>query len=193
MCAYDANKSSFLDVTIAVLAVSFFLLPMIAVAIIIRLSSKGPALFWSERMGQNLKPFKMPKFRTMYVNTPLVATADLKHPEGNITPVGKFLRLTSFDELPQLYCILAGKMSCVGPRPVLCSETQLIKYRENMGIYKFKPGLTGWAQINGRDKLDIQAKADLDLEYIENISVGFYLKIIWLTLFQVLCQRDVDH
>lgn len=182
-----------LDLLIAVPAILIFSIPMIIVAVLIAISSKGPVIFWSERMGQNLKPFLMPKFRTMSVDTPLLPSANLEEVDKALTPIGRFLRLTSFDELPQLFCIVIGTMSCVGPRPVLCSQRNLINLRHALGAYEIKPGLTGWAQVNGRDNLTDTQKAHLDAEYYINMSMSFYLKIVCLTFVHVLSRKNISH
>lgn len=178
--------------------VSFFVLliisPILLVLIIlVRLSSKGPAIHWSNRVGQNNAIFKMPKFRSMYIDTPDVATHLLKDSQTHITPLGSFMRKTSLDELPQLWSIFTGKMSFVGPRPALHNQYDLIELRTNKGIEKYKPGLTGWAQINGRDEIPIPQKVDLDEYYCIHSSFLFDIKIIIKTFANVIFKKDIAH
>ena len=166
---------------------------MLALAIAVKLTSKGPALFWSDRVGKYNKIFHMPKFRTMQVETPNVATHLLENPDHYRTPIGSFLRKSSLDELPQLYSILIGNMSFVGPRPALFNQNDLIQLRTQYGIHELNPGLTGWAQINGRDELPIPAKVEYDRYYLLNNSLLFDLKILWMTLKKVLLKEGVTH
>lgn len=180
------------------IALALFLLIMLAtlgvlVAILIRLTSRGPALYWSDRVGRNNAIFKMPKFRTMRTDTPAVATHLLSDAQTYLTPVGGFLRKSSLDELPQLWSILVGDMSFVGPRPALFNQYDLIELRTRSGVSHLLPGLTGWAQINGRDELPIAAKAALDAEYLRRMSVWFDLKILALTFFKVIRRDNVSH
>lgn len=173
---------------------TIILLPIIALTyLIVRLSSKGPAIYWSMRVGKNNTFFMMPKFRSMLVDTPAVATHLLKDPDIYLTPVGKFIRKTSLDELPQLWSILKGDMSFVGPRPALFNQDDLIKARTQWGVEILTPGLTGWAQVNGRDELDIATKVDFDRQYLERQSLGFDCKIIWLTVLKVVRSEGVSH
>ncbi len=173
---------------------ALLLLPVIiTVSIAIKLTSKGPALYWSDRIGENNKIFKMPKFRSMKTNTPAVATHLLKNSDSMLTPIGGFLRKSSLDELPQLWSIIKGDMSIVGPRPALFNQDDLIALRTKQEIHKIKPGLTGWAQINGRDELPIPEKVTLDLEYMQKQSFLFDLKIIWLTILKVIKSDGVSH
>jgi O-antigen biosynthesis protein WbqP len=159
----------------------------------VRLTSKGPAIYWSDRIGKDNIIFKMPKFRTMIRETPPVATHLLGNPEAYLTPIGSFLRRNSLDEIPQILCILTGKMSFVGPRPALFNQKDLIRMRNKVGINKLLPGLTGWAQVNGRDELDLQQKVALEIEYIQRKSFVFDCKILWLTLSKVVRRVGVSH
>jgi len=178
-----------LAVTIALLGLPIIL----TVAVVVALSSPGPAIYWSDRVGQRNRIFKMPKFRTMRVDTPAVATHLLADPEKALTPVGSFLRKTSLDELPQLWSIFKGEMSFVGPRPALFNQDDLIAFRTDAGVHELMPGLTGWAQVNGRDELSIPEKVKLDAEYLQSRSTAFDLRILWLTLLKVLCRDAVSH
>lgn len=181
------------DICLALVATLFFALPIILVAITVRLTSAGSILFWSDRVGQNNKLFKMPKFRTMLVTAPVVATHLLLEPKQFLTPIGSFLRKSSLDELPQLWSVLKGDMSLVGPRPALFNQDDLIKLRTEEGVHLLKPGITGWAQINGRDELPIPDKVKLDVTYMHKQSLFFDLKIIALTLLKVLCRDGIQH
>lgn len=183
----------FLDLLISVLALIVLLVPAVIVALVIRLTSEGPAIYWSDRVGQYNKIFRMPKFRTMRVNTPVVATHLMENAEQHLTPIGSFLRKTSLDELPQVWSIIMGHMSFVGPRPALFNQDDLIKLRTEKGVDKLMPGLTGWAQVNGRDELPIPIKADLDIEYLNRQSVLFDMYIIWLTFKKVIFGDGVSH
>ena len=176
------------------LFVSMLLLPLIlAVALGVRLTSAGPVLYWSDRVGRNNQLFKMPKFRTMRVNTPAVATHLLTDPKKYLTPIGSFLRKSSLDELPQLWSILKADMSFVGPRPALFNQDDLVALRTQYGVEKLLPGLTGWAQINGRDELPIPLKVKLDVAYMQDQSFLFDLKILFLTFLKVLRRDGVQH
>lgn len=181
------------DLALALLAGAVLLLPLIFVAVLVRLTSKGPALYWSDRVGRDNQIFKMPKFRSMRTGTPAVATHLLSNPDAYLTPIGGFLRKSSLDELPQLWSILVGDMSFVGPRPALFNQDDLIELRTQAGIHRLKPGLTGWAQINGRDELPIPQKVALDLEYLQKQSFWFDLKIIFLTALRVVKREGVSH
>lgn len=177
-----------------VLMVLLPLLPLLCfVAFAVRLTSKGPALYWSDRVGQHNAIFKMPKFRTMRIDTPAVATHLLDDPARWLTPIGVFLRKTSLDELPQLLSILKGDMSFVGPRPALYNQNDLIALRTERGVHCLVPGLTGWAQINGRDELPIPVKVDFDVWYLQHASFWLDLKIIFLTFVKVLRSEGVQH
>lgn len=169
------------------------LVPALVVALIVRLTSPGPMLYWSQRVGQGNRIFGMPKFRTMRTDTPVVATHELANPASFLTPVGGFLRKWSLDEIPQLWCILRGDMSLVGPRPALFNQADLIALRTESGVHALVPGLTGWAQINGRDELDIPSKVRLDEEYLVRRSLAFDLKILLLTAVKVLKRSGVSH
>lgn len=166
---------------------------MLGIAIVIKLTSKGPVLYWSDRVGVDNKIFKMPKFRSMRIGTPSLASHLMADPASFVTPVGAFLRRLSLDELPQLYSILTGDMSFVGPRPALFNQEDLIKLRADNGILSLKPGITGWAQVNGRDDLSIIKKVDFEKEYLEKRSLPFDLYIIWLTLKKVIYRDGVSH
>jgi len=174
--------------------IALLLLPVIIIIVmLVRLTSPGPALYWSDRVGQGNRIFRMPKFRSMRVNTPAVATHLLSNPQAYLTPIGAFLRKSSLDELPQLWSILKGDMSFVGPRPALFNQEDLIALRTEAGVHMLVPGLTGWAQVNGRDELPIPDKVKLDVEYLQRRSFGFDLKILWLTLVKVLRREGVSH
>jgi len=181
------------DLCLACFAALFLLVPFLLVWLIVRITSKGPALYWSDRVGRNNQIFKMPKFRSMRVDTPAVATHLLGNPEQFLTPVGSFLRKSSLDELPQLWSILHGDMSFVGPRPALFNQDDLIALRTEYGVHKLVPGLTGWAQINGRDELPIPDKVKLDVEYMQQQSFLMDIKIIVLTFVKVLRREGIQH
>jgi len=178
---------------LSVLAAGIFLLPLLLVALAVRLSSPGPVLYWSDRVGRNNKIFRMPKFRSMQVGTPAVATHLLNNPALWLTPIGSFLRRSSLDELPQLLSIIKGDMSFVGPRPALFNQHDLIELRTQAGVHQLLPGLTGWAQINGRDELPIADKVALDVVYLKKKSIFFDCKIIFLTALRVLRRDNVSH
>lgn len=182
-----------LDLTLALLASAVFLLPLLVLAVMVKLTSKGPVLYWSNRVGRDNRIFLMPKLRTMRVDTPVVATHLLTDPALFLTPIGGFLRKSSLDELPQLWCILRGDMSVVGPRPALFNQHDLISLRTEKGVHLIRPGLTGWAQINGRDELPIPEKVMLDLKYVQRQSLAFDLKIILLTCVKVLRRDGIVH
>jgi O-antigen biosynthesis protein WbqP len=167
--------------------------PILAVALAVCLTSKGPVLYWSDRVGRGNSIFRMPKFRSMRVGTPAVATHLLQEPEAYLTPIGSFLRKSSLDELPQLWSILRGDMSFVGPRPALYNQDDLISLRTLGGVHDLLPGLTGWAQVNGRDELPIPDKVKLDVEYLQRQSFGFDLHILWLTFVKVVGRDGVTH
>lgn len=181
------------DLVCALLALIIFAVPMLIVALLVRLTSRGPALYWSDRVGRNNVIFKMPKFRTMRVDTPAVATHLLDEPERWVTPMGKFLRGSSLDELPQLWSILTGDMSLVGPRPALFNQDDLIALRTNRGVHTLTPGLTGWAQVNGRDDLPIPRKVELDEYYLAHQSLLLDMKILLLTCRKVVTREGVHH
>jgi O-antigen biosynthesis protein WbqP len=181
------------DLILALLAASLLLIPAALVSLAVRFSSKGSILYWSNRVGRHNVIFKMPKFRSMQTGTPAVATHLLSNPDAYLTPIGSFLRKSSLDELPQLWSILKGDMSFVGPRPALFNQTDLITLRTECGVHELVPGLTGWAQINGRDNLPIPEKVQLDAEYLRKKSFGFDLKIIVLTAIKVIRHDSVSH
>lgn len=181
------------DLVMSLGALLVFGVPMLIIAALVRLTSKGPALYWSERVGRNNCIFKMPKFRTMRIDTPAVATHLLGNPDQFLTPIGKFLRKSSLDELPQLLSILNGDMSIVGPRPALFNQDDLIDLRTLKEVHILTPGLTGWAQINGRDELLIPVKVGFDEFYLKNRSFALDLKIIFLTVFKVARSEGVSH
>jgi O-antigen biosynthesis protein WbqP len=181
------------DLALAFVATLFLVLPIAAVAVAVRLTSPGPALYWSDRVGRHNRIFKMPKFRSMRIDTPALATHLLQEPEQWLTPIGPFLRKSSLDELPQLWSILKGDMSFVGPRPALFNQDDLIALRTEKGVHELVPGLTGWAQVNGRDELPIPQKVELDLEYLQRSSLWFDLKILWMTALKVLVRDGVSH
>ena len=183
----------FFDLILGFFAVVALLLPALLVAIAVRLTSKGPALYWSDRVGRNNIIFKMPKFRSMRVGAPAVATHLLADARSHLTPVGSFLRKSSLDELPQLWSILAGDMSFVGPRPALFNQQDLIALRTERGVHTLVPGLTGWAQVNGRDELPIPQKVAFDAEYLQRQSLWFDIKILWLTFLKVVKRDGVSH
>jgi len=181
------------DVVLGCLAALVLFVPVLLVAVAVRLTSKGPALYWSDRVGRNNVIFKMPKFRSMRVGTPAVATHLLANPKAHLTPIGSFLRKSSLDELPQLWSILAGDMSFVGPRPALFNQQDLIALRTAQGVHTLVPGLTGWAQVNGRDELPIPDKVRLDVAYLQRQSLWFDIRILWLTFVKVLRRDGVSH
>lgn len=181
------------DLLLAFAAALILAVPFLIVLIAVRLTSPGRALYWSDRVGRNNHIFKMPKFRTMRINTPAVATHLLSNPEQYLTPIGSFLRKTSLDELPQLWSIIKGDMSFVGPRPALFNQDDLIALRTEYGVDKLTPGLTGWAQINGRDELPIPEKVKLDVEYMHKQTFMFDLRIIFLTFIKVLRRDGIQH
>jgi O-antigen biosynthesis protein WbqP len=181
------------DLTVALVAAVFLVLPILIVALAVRLTSPGPVLYWSDRVGRQNRIFKMPKFRSMRIDTPAVATHLLQNPEQWLTPIGSLLRKSSLDELPQLWSILKGDMSFVGPRPALFNQDDLIAFRTEKGVHELVPGLTGWAQVNGRDELPIPKKVQLDVEYLQRRSLLFDLKILWMTALKVLARDGVSH
>ena len=182
---FDFLMSFFLSIVFAI--------PMVFIALAIRLDSKGPVLYWSNRVGINGCIFKMPKFRSMQVGSPMVATHLLSNPDSYLSSVGRILRKTSLDELPQLWSVLKGDMSFVGPRPALFNQDNLILLRREKNIDKLLPGITGWAQVNGRDELSIPDKVALDVEYFNHQSFWFDMKIIWMTFLNVVKQDGVSH
>lgn len=185
-------KRSF-DLFLAAIALVILAIPLLALALLVRITSPGPALYWSDRVGRYNVLFRMPKFRSMRTGTPAVATHLLQRPDQYLTPIGSFLRKTSLDELPQLWSIIKGDMSFVGPRPALFNQEDLIALRHECGVDTLVPGITGWAQINGRDELPIPEKVRLDAEYLARRSFWFDLRILWLTLMKVVREEGVSH
>ncbi|MCM0034268.1 MAG: sugar transferase [Burkholderiaceae bacterium] len=183
----------FFDILLSLVSMIVLLLPMLIVALLVKLTSKGPTIYLSERVGQDNKLFLMPKFRSMRIDTPVVATHLLQNPSNFLTPIGSFIRKSSLDELPQLWSILIGDMSFVGPRPALFNQTDLIELRTKQGIHRLVPGLTGWAQVNGRDELPIAEKVALDAEYAGRKSVRFDILILLLTAQKVLRRDGISH
>jgi len=179
---------------LSAVSIILLLIPLLmVVAIAVRLTSNGSALYWSDRIGHGSSIFKMPKFRSMQIGTPTAAKHLLGNPQDYLTPIGSFLRRTSLDELPQLWSILIGDMSFVGPRPALFNQNDLIELRTKCGIHLLLPGLTGWAQVNGRDELSIEDKVALDVFYLKNQSLWFDIKILWMTLIKVVRREGVSH
>ena len=181
------------DLVLAVCVAVVLVLPIASIALLVKLTSKGSVLYWSNRVGRNNRIFRMPKFRSMRVGTPPVATHLLADPSAHLTPIGGLLRKSSLDELPQLWSILRGDMSFVGPRPALFNQDDLIALRTQQGVHELVPGLTGWAQINGRDELPIPEKVKLDAEYLQRSSLGFDVLIMWRTLIKILASDGVSH
>lgn len=181
------------DLLLAVAVVIVLAVPVLLVALAVKQTSRGPALYWSDRVGRHNRIFRMPKFRTMRIGTPAVATHLLKNPEAYLTPIGSFLRRSSLDELPQLWSILVGNMSFVGPRPALFNQDDLVALRTEAGVHELMPGLTGWAQVNGRDELPIPEKVKLETEYLRRRSFWFDVYILWLTALKVVRRDGVSH
>jgi O-antigen biosynthesis protein WbqP len=181
------------DLLLGIVILVLLVIPMLLISIAVRLSSKGPALYWSDRVGKNNAIFKMPKFRSMLTDTPAIATHLLDNPDAYLSPIGGFLRLSSLDELPQLFSVLKGDMSFVGPRPALYNQDDLIALRSKKGVDKLLPGITGWAQVNGRDELSIPDKVALDAEYLDRQSFWFDMKIFWMTFLKVMKRDGVSH
>jgi O-antigen biosynthesis protein WbqP len=191
LVAHHSKRAFDMSLCIAVLMLLFF--PLLLTALIVRLTSAGPVLYWSDRVGRYNKNFRMPKFRSMRVGTPAMATHLLTDPRSHLTPIGSFLRKSSIDELPQLWSILMGDMSFVGPRPALFNQHDLIELRTQKGVHVLVPGLTGWAQVNGRDELPISQKVDLDAEYLQRQCFWFDFKILWMTFLKVVRRDGVSH
>ena len=181
------------DLVLATCAAVLLLIPIILVALSVRLTSQGPVLYWSERIGKDNRTFRMPKFRSMRVGAPAVATHLMKDPALFLTPIGSFIRTSSLDELPQLWSIFMGDMSFVGPRPALYNQDDLVALRTRYGVHELVPGLTGWAQVNGRDDLPIPRKVQFDVEYLQRKSLRFDLYILWLTVVRVIRRHGVSH
>ena len=183
----------YFDLVLVLISSFILFFPITIIALVLMVTSRGNIIFWSDRVGKDNKSFKMPKFRTMNLGAPIIASHLLKNAKQFMTPMGVFLRKTSLDELPQLWSILMGHMSFVGPRPALFNQDDLIKLRTEKGIHKLVPGLTGWAQVNGRDELPISFKVGLDLEYVERQSFSFDMYILWLTFIKVVRREGVSH
>jgi O-antigen biosynthesis protein WbqP len=181
------------DLVLGFTSAALLLVPLVVLAILVRLTSPGPALYWSDRVGRNNMIFKMPKFRSMRVGTPAIATHLLVTPSAHLTPIGPFLRKSSLDELPQLWSILLGDMSFVGPRPALFNQQDLIELRTLENVHTLVPGLTGWAQVNGRDELPIPQKVALDAEYLQRQGLCFDFYIMWITFLKVVRRDGVSH
>lgn len=182
-----------MDLVGGIMALLLLAVPISIVAILVRLTSQGSVLYWSDRVGRNNVVFRMPKFRTMRMDTPAVATHLLPDPKSFLTPIGGFLRKSSLDELPQLWSILVGDMSFVGPRPALFNQNDLIALRTEQGVDALTPGLTGWAQVNGRDELPIPQKVAFDIQYLQRQSFAFDMRILWLTFVKVIRRDGVTH
>ncbi len=182
-----------LDIILVLISAPLTVPLCIVIAILIKLDSPGPAIYWSSRIGRNSKPFAMPKFRSMIIGTPKIGAEDFVEADRYITTVGKFIRKTSLDELPQLLCVLTGEMSLVGPRPLLFIERRILKQRREYGIDRLVPGISGWAQINGRTTVTTDQKVKLDAWYMENRSLMLDIKIIALTIKKVLLRQDIIH
>lgn len=182
-----------IDLVGSIFLICFLSLLIAIVALLVKLTSKGPILYWSDRVGVGNTIFKMPKFRTMRVGTPAIATHLLENPDSYLTPIGSFLRRSSLDELPQLWCIVTGEMSFVGPRPALFNQLDLIDLRTKNGVHVLVPGVTGWAQINGRDALSAEQKVSFDKDYLKKMSLYFDMKILFLTIVRVLNRENISH
>ena len=182
-----------INLLLALLLIPPITIPFLIIAVLVRVSSSGSVIYWSTRMGRNNKTFKMPKFRTMRLNTPDIATHLIENADQFVTPIGRILRKTSLDELPQLWSILKGDMAFVGPRPALYNQDDLIVLRTQKGIHRLTPGVTGWAQIHGRDDLPIPEKVEMDFYYIRNRSTALDLNIIWRTFFTVFKSKGISH
>jgi O-antigen biosynthesis protein WbqP len=189
----DQNVKRVFDLLLALAAAVILAVPVLLIAALVRLTSPGPALYWSDRVGRLNTIFKMPKFRSMRVGTPAMATHLLTDPNVHLTPIGSFLRKSSLDELPQLWSILAGDMSFVGPRPALFNQHDLIALRTQHGVDNLVPGLTGWAQVNGRDELPIPEKVELDVQYLQRHSLAFDLRILCMTFLKILSRDGITH
>lgn len=181
------------DLCLAMIALIILSPFLVFTFVAVRLTSEGPALHWSKRVGKDNKIFLMPKFRSMRLNTPQVATHLLNDPKAHLTPIGDFIRKTSLDEIPQIFSVISGDMSFVGPRPALFNQEDLISLRTKLGVEKIRPGITGWAQVNGRDELPIPTKVEFDKEYADNISLFFDIKIILLTILKVIKKDGISH
>jgi len=183
----------FIDLLFSLLLIPILFFPLVLIILAVKMTSSGPAIYWSTRIGIDNITFEMPKFRTMAKDTPAIATHLLEDPEKYYTSIGKLLRKFSLDEIPQLWSIIKGDMSFIGPRPALFNQVDLIQLRTERGIHKLKPGITGWAQVNGRDELSILEKVNLEEEYLKNMSYKKNLYILWLTVIKVLSKSNVSH
>ncbi|WP_304768879.1 sugar transferase [Undibacterium sp.] len=190
---FNCSSKRVFDVVFSMVLSAILVTPVAMIFILVRLTSSGPGLYWSDRVGRNNVLFKMPKFRSMQIGTPVVATHLLNNPDAYLTPIGSFLRKSSLDELPQLWNIIKGDMSFVGPRPALFNQADLIELRTRCGVHHLMPGLTGWAQINGRDELPIPDKVALDVEYLHRQSLWLDVKIIFLTALKVIRRDGIVH
>lgn len=190
---FEAQLKRLFDIFAALAGLIILTIPILIVTLAVKLTSRGPAFYWSDRVGRNNQIFRMPKFRSMRTDTPQVATHLLDNPDVYLTPIGSFLRKTSLDELPQLWCILTGEMSLVGPRPALFNQHDLVALRTEKNVHTLLPGLTGWAQINGRDELSIPEKVRLDEEYLHRRSFAFDIQILFMTVFRVATRYGVAH
>jgi len=182
-----------IDLSFCIIAIILLLIPSIIIALLVRITSQGPSIYWSKRVGVNNTTFQMPKFRTMKLNTPTLATHLIENSNTFLTPIGGILRRLSLDEIPQLFSILKGEMTIVGPRPALFNQNDLILLRKEKGVDSLVPGITGWAQVNGRDAITIPEKVDLDAEYLNKQSFMFDLLIIKITIIKVLMKNDISH
>lgn len=182
-----------LDIIMALIAGVVFIIPCLLIALLIKITSPGPILYISKRVGRHSKLFDMPKFRTMRVDTPELASDKLGDPSVYLTPLGNFLRKTSLDELPQIISVFLGHMSLVGPRPALFNQSDLIARRQELGINKLRPGITGWAQVNGRDEIELDIKVQLDAEYLKHQSLWFDIRIMLLTVYAVIDRKNISH
>lgn len=190
---YKKFLKRILDLTICLGCIPFILILSLIIALLIKLSSKGPVIHWSKRIGKKNVFFYMPKFRTMIVNSPQIATHKFQNPKIYLTKVGTILRKFSLDEIPQIWSVLIGDMSIVGPRPPLYNQNDLIKMRNEKNIQDLLPGITGWAQVNGRDEISLRKKTDLDYYYLKNQTIGLDLEIIFITLFKVIFKKEISH
>ncbi len=181
------------DITAAIILILTLIVPMLIVAFAVKMTSSGPILYWSDRVGRGNALFRMPKFRSMRTDAPEVASHLLSDPESLLTPIGSTIRKTSLDELPQIWCVLIGDMSLVGPRPALFNQDDLTELRSSVGVDRLLPGVTGWAQVNGRDELSIKEKVKLDKEYLDKISLSFDIWVLWLTFIKVIKSDSVSH
>lgn len=181
------------DITLGLLLFLSLGIPMVLIALLVKMTSKGPALYWSDRIGKDNNIFRMPKFRTMMMGAPVVATHLLTAPDQYLTSFGKILRKFSLDEMPQIFSVLKGDMSFVGPRPALYNQDDLIELRTKKGVHKLVPGITGWAQVNGRDDLPIPVKVEFDEYYLKHRSLAFDLRTLFLTCYSVIDHKGIQH